>query len=51
MISIKRLILASLFTIGSVAGIAAFHGFTFHSPSVTPAHVQFGDGNPVPPSI
>ena len=51
MISIKRLILASLFLAGAAFGIAGFQGVTSHGPSVTPTHVQFSDGNPVPPAI
>ena len=52
MISIKRLILASLFATGTAFGVLAFHGAAFHGASVTPSHLQLaGDGTPPPPAI
>lgn len=52
MISVKRLILACLFTTGAVFGIANSHGVHFHGASVTPTQIQFaGDNPPLPPNL
>ena len=52
MVSIRRLILVSLFATGAAFGIVISHGAHSHGGSVTPTQLRLaGDNPPTPPGI